>query len=60
MKGWKTWLAALGMFATGVGLAVSAILSDPIDGQKLTEGITLMAGALGLVGIGHKIEKHRL
>ena len=48
MKGWKTWLAVAGLTALG--------LVDIFSGQ--TEiGITKIVGAIGMLGLGHKIEK---
>jgi len=50
MKGYKTWAAAIGMAILGI--------VDIIDGQAET-GITKIVAALGLVGIGHKVEKQK-
>lgn len=49
MKGWKTWVAAgvaivaAGLEAQGYGTAAKVLL--------------MVAGALGMVGVAHKIEK---
>jgi hypothetical protein len=51
MKGWKTWLAA----ACTAGLGVVNI----IDGNVET-GAQQLVLALGMVGLGHKIEKSGL
>lgn len=48
MKGWKTWLAA----ACTAGLGVVSI----VNGEMET-GIQQIVLALGMVGLGHKIEK---
>jgi len=48
MKGYKTWLAVIGMVALGV--------VDIINGMP-EAGVTKIVGALALLGIGHKIEK---
>ncbi len=48
MSGWKTWLAALSM--AGLGIVRIA------DGEVET-GVSQIAAALALIGIGHKIEK---
>jgi len=48
MKGYKTWLAVAGMVILGA--------VDILDDQ-LEQGITKIIAALGLLGIGHKIEK---
>lgn len=57
MTGWKTWTAAIGSIASGIGLIIAGLISDPIDGTKIGEGWTLILAGLALVGIGHKIEK---
>ena len=56
MKGWKTWAAAAGGFATGLSMIAAAILSD-FDPAGIKEGLLICSGALGLIGVGHKIEK---
>jgi hypothetical protein len=57
MKGWKTWAAAIGAFATGISMIIAGVSGDAIDPNKIWEGILVCAGALATVGIGHKIEK---
>jgi len=49
MSGWKTWVAA-GLAAVSAGLKAAGYE------EYATIAMTL-AGALGLVGLGHKIEK---
>jgi len=49
MKGWKTW------FAVAVS-AITGIYRIVVEGD-LHGGITMIVAAIGLVGIGHKIEK---
>lgn len=48
MRGWKTWVAVAGLCALGVFLM--------LKGQQELGMVCIMNG-LGLVGIGHKIEK---
>lgn len=48
MKGWKTWLAAV----CTAGLGIISIANGEIE-----QGIGHLTFALGLVGLGHKIEK---
>lgn len=48
MKGWKTWLAA----ACTAGLGIISIASG-----DTAQGVQQLTLALGLIGIGHKIEK---
>jgi len=57
MAGWKTWLAAIGMIATGVGLVIGGFLADPQNWEMVQNGITMILAGLALIGIGHKIEK---
>jgi hypothetical protein len=48
MKGWKTWLAA----ACTAGLGVVSIVNGDV-----AAGTPQIVLALGMVGLGHKIEK---
>lgn len=48
MAGWKTWLAAAGLGILGA--------VDLIEGD-LEAALTKLSAALGLIGIGHKIQK---
>lgn len=48
MKGWKTWLAA-GLTA---GLGVLSLVNGDTEA-----GMQQIVAALGIVGIGHKVEK---
>lgn len=48
MTGWKTWVAAIALAALGV--------IDIVNGDA-DQGMTKLISALGIVGIGHKIEK---
>lgn len=57
MGGWKTWVAAIGMILTGLGLIIAGMVSDPIEGDKIKQGLTLLFAGLGMIGLGHKIEK---
>lgn len=50
MKGWKTWTAAAGLCGLGAFLL--------IKGQQ-DLGLVCIMNGLGLVGIGHKIEKSK-
>ena len=57
MTGWKTKLGAVGIAATGVAMIVEGLVGEAVDPTKVWEGITIISGALAVVGIGHKIEK---
>ena len=48
LGGWKTWLAAAGLGILGA--------VDLIEGD-LEAALTKLSTALGLIGIGHKIQK---
>ena len=48
LKGYKTWIAVIGMALLG--------LYDLIEGN-IDAAMTKFAGALGMLGIGHKIER---
>lgn len=50
MKGWKTWVAAVGSILWGVGGLVAGV-HDP------DTCAAFVTGGLALVGIGHKVEK---
>ncbi|WP_447978099.1 hypothetical protein [Candidatus Nitrospira bockiana] len=50
MKGWKTWVAAVGAIAWGVGGLLGGVHDADVAMGFVTTG-------LGLVGIGHKLEK---
>lgn len=49
MKGWKTWLGSIGMIAVGV--------YEISEGQT-ESGVGKIAMGLGMIGIGHKVEKN--
>ena len=58
MSGWKTWLATLGAVFTGLGMIIAGLLSDPVDVDKIWQGILVILAAFGIgLGLGHKIEK---
>lgn len=51
MKGFKTWLSAIGMAALGI---------YQITEGQLETGIQTVLAAVALVGLGHKLEKSSL
>jgi len=59
MKGWKTWSAAIAGVFTGLGLVVSGFIADPMDIDMVVNGVMAVSASLGLVGIGHKLEKNK-
>ena len=48
MRGWKTWVAAIGAIALGV--------YEIAEGQT-EQGFGHIVFGLGLIGVGHKVEK---
>jgi hypothetical protein len=48
MKGWKTWSGAIGTIALGI---------YEISEGQIEEGLSHIALGLGLLGLGHKMEK---
>lgn len=56
MKGWKTWAAALALILPGAGMILGGLAND-FDLAAIKEGAILIGGGLGMIGIGHKIEK---
>jgi hypothetical protein len=59
MTGWKTWVASAVAALSALLMMGQALLSDPFDPTKFYEGLMALAAAVGLVGIGHKIEKNK-
>jgi len=57
MTGWKTWVAAIGLIASGVGMIATGFVADPMDFELIVAGWGSIMAGLALVGIGHKIEK---
>jgi hypothetical protein len=57
MTGWKTWASGIVTFCTGIAMIGEGILSDPVDPNMIYAGFLTCGGALGIVGMGHKIEK---
>ena len=50
MGGWKTWAAAISSIAWGVGGFVAGL-------HDADAAMAFISGGLGMVGIGHKVEK---
>lgn len=48
MRGWKTWTAVIGLVIAGI---------YEISEGHVEAGVERILAGLGLVGIGHKIEK---
>ena len=56
MTGWKTWVAGAIAILGGL-LAIAQMLMGEASGTGISDAITMIAGGLGMIGIGHKIEK---
>lgn len=48
MQGWKTWLAVLGFWIIGIVYFIQGATE---------EGVKYILTGIGVLGIGHKIEK---
>lgn len=61
MNGWKTKTAAIGTILMGVGTmlteAINMIQGEGGDTETLKGGMLMVTAGLGMLGIGHKIEK---
>jgi hypothetical protein len=61
MKGWKTKAAAAGPILLGLGMIITGVVKfldgDPDGAGMIKEGMVSFSGGMGLLGIGHKIEK---
>ena len=58
MGGWKTWAAAGGLCLIGLAMIGMAMVVDELREVLLGLGLQAILFGFGLVGIGHKIEKH--
>jgi sulfite exporter TauE/SafE len=58
MKGWKTWAAAIGMILGGLGQIVGEVSNDSWSFESVQAGYAMIMAGLGLIGIGHKVEKN--
>ena len=55
MSGWKTWAAGIGMILSGIA---GLLVGFSGDGEiNLEANLALITGGLGLIGVGHKIDK---
>jgi hypothetical protein len=57
MKIGKTMVGGIGVILSGVSMIIAGFTSEPIDGTQIGEGVVIMSAGLGLIGVGHKIEK---
>lgn len=58
MQGWKTWAAGIALILSGLGSILGSFDWDTFSfGDGLNAGILMIGNGLGLIGIGHKVEK---
>ena len=58
MRGWKTWVAAIGTILTGLGMIASGLSKDGgFSFENVQAGILTVTGGLGMIGLGHKMDK---
>jgi len=57
MSGIKTWAAGVTLIFGGLAQIASVIASGEFSFGEIQSGITMVGGGLGMIGIGHKIEK---
>ena len=57
LNGYKTYLAAFGLMATGLGQIATAYLAD--DWGGIGEGWTMFLAGLATLGLGHKLAKKK-
>lgn len=58
MGGWKTWVAAIGTILTGLGMIATALTKEGgLSFENIQAGILTVTGGLGMIGLGHKLDK---
>ena len=57
MEGWKTKSTTIAGTLTGLGMIVTAFVSDFVNIELLFAGIGTILAAFGLTGLGHKADK---
>ena len=57
LNGYKTYIAAFGAMATGVGMMAAVLTADVVDFMALKDGLLVFLGGLVALGLGHKVEK---
>jgi hypothetical protein len=55
--GWKTWTAAIAGMLTALGAVGAGIAADPVNFDMIWGGVTGFIAALGLIGVGDKLQK---
>jgi len=57
MHGWKTWASGIGTMLTGLGMIGTGLAADPMSFEAIVAGLAMFWAGLGILGIGHKVEK---
>ena len=57
MGGWKTWAAGGASILTGVAMIAKDLAEGTLSMDHIQSAIAFISGGLGLIGIGHKIER---
>lgn len=57
MKGWKTWLGMGITVLAGALMSLGKAYPEIQWAEPVGDGLLLVGGSLGIVGVGHKIEK---
>ena len=57
MKGWKTWVAGIGTILTGLGMIAAGVTKEGFSLEAVKGGALTVWAGMGVIGIGHKIEK---
>lgn len=55
MRGWKTWASGIGSILGGAAIIINGVANGTYD--NMAEGWGMIVLGLGVLGIGHKIEK---
>jgi len=58
MGGWKTWAASGGLCLLGLALIGMGLLATELRPVLFGLGLQAILFGFGLIGIGHKVEKH--
>jgi len=56
-KGWKTVTTAISGMLLSLGAIAGGVASDPMQMPMIWGGVSGFIAALGLLGVGHKLQK---
>ena len=57
LDGYKTYIAGIGVIFTGLAMIADGLATEPVDTQKIYNGILTISAGLAACGIGHKLDK---